>query len=175
MLPLAVVILHTQLLLLLFANYLFAFSTRWHQVEHLQTLAGQRERAPLLHRNATHPNRPHLNFPSRPRGSLPGRREASPPAEQPVTACDAAGTHAGVVLQLRQQLFGRQQEMEETAEGVAAVTVLCHAEDLAAERGGGALAGRVEGGQCGVDAALQRFRVLQGKQSGCGGWEASLQ
>lgn len=78
-----------------------------------------------------------------------------------MTAYDAVGTHAGVVLQLRQQLLGRQQEMEETAEGVAAVTALCHAEDLAAERGGGT--GRVEGRQRVVDAALQRFRVLQGK------------
>lgn len=59
--------------------------------------------------------------------------------------------------------------MEETAEGVPAVTALCHAEDLAAECGGGALARRVEGGQRGVDAALQRFRVLQGKQREGGG------
>lgn len=59
--------------------------------------------------------------------------------------------------------------MEEAAEGVATVAALCHAEDLAAERGGGALAGRVEGGQRGVDAALQRFRVLQGEQRERGG------
>lgn len=72
------------------------------------------------------------------------------------------------MLQLRQQLLGRQQEVEETAEGVAAVPPLRHAEDLAAERGGGALAGRVEGGQRGVNAALQRFRVLQGKHRGKG-------
>lgn len=80
-----------------------------------------------------------------------------------------AGTHAGVALQLRQQLLGRQQEVEEAAEGVATVTALCHAEDLAAERGGGALAGWVESGQRGVDAALQTFRVLQVEQKG-GGW-----
>lgn len=54
--------------------------------------------------------------------------------------------------------------MEEAAEGVAAVTALCHAQELAAERGGGARAGRVEGGQRGVDAALQGFRVLPGEQ-----------
>lgn len=136
-------------------------------------MSGQWGKAPLMHHNVTLPNRPHLNFLPRPRGSLPGRREASPPAEQPVTACDAEGTHAGVELQLCQQLFGGQQEMEETAEGVAAVTALCHAEDLVAERGGGAPAGRVEGGQCGLDAALQRVRVLQGKQRGRG--EGSLQ
>lgn len=59
--------------------------------------------------------------------------------------------------------------MEETAEGVAAVTALCHAEDLVAERGGGGLARRVEAGQRGADAALQRFRVLQGKQRQGGG------
>lgn len=79
-------------------------------------------------------------------------------------ACDAPGTHTGLVLQLRQQLLGRQQEMEKTAEGVATVTVLCHAKDLAAECGGGALAGWVEAGQRGVDAALQRFRVLRNQQ-----------
>lgn len=63
--------------------------------------------------------------------------------------------------------------MKETAEGVTTVTVLCHAKDLAAECGGGALAGWVEGGQRVVDAALQRFRVLQSRASE--GGEESLQ
>lgn len=45
-------------------------------------------------------------------------------------------THAGVVLKLQQQLLRRQQEVEEVAEAVSAVTAVHHTEDLTEERGG---------------------------------------
>lgn len=73
-------------------------------------------------------------------------------------------THAGVLLNALQDVLGRDQEVDEVAQAVAAVRPLHLVQHLAQHGGGGGLERREERRQGVLDAAIQGFRVLRGTQ-----------
>lgn len=64
-----------------------------------------------------------------------------------------------------QQVFGRNEEVEETVQRIAVVTFLDGAKQLAEDDGRRGLEGWEEGREGALDGRVQRFRVLQHEET----------
>lgn len=74
--------------------------------------------------------------------------------------CWNVGTHTGILLNTLEDVFRRDQEVNEVSQAVATVRCLHDIKHLAEHRGSGGLEGGVEHRQGALDAAIQRLRVL---------------
>lgn len=74
-------------------------------------------------------------------------------------------THTCRLLDALQQVFGRNKEVEKALQSIAVVPLLNRAKQLAEDDGSRGLKGREEGREGALDGRVQRFRVLQHKET----------